>query len=56
MRLDFVLWLHLSRRGSRGFHETGGGTGEYVTVLGCGSADGHKLSSYILYTFTNDGN
>ena len=40
----------MARRGSRDVHETGGGTGrEYVTVLGCGSADGHKLSPYILY-------
>ena len=40
----------LAKRGSRDVHETGGGTGrEYVTVLGCGSADGSRISPYILY-------
>ena len=40
----------LAKRGSRDVHETGGGTGrEYVTVVGCGSADGSRISPYILY-------
>ena len=31
----------LARRGSRSVHEIGGGTGrEFITVLGCGAADG----------------
>ena len=44
----------LARRGSKTVHETVGGTGrEYVTVLGCGSADGSRLSPYILYKGVN---
>ena len=44
----------LARRGSKAIHETAGGTGrEYVTVLGCGSADGSRLSPYILYKGIN---
>ena len=44
----------LARRGSKIVHETAGGTGrEYVTVLGCGSADGSRLSPYILYKGVN---
>ena len=44
----------LARRGSKAVHETAGGTGrEYVTVLGCGSADGSRLSPYTLYEGVN---
>ena len=44
----------LSRRGERNVHETGGGSGrEYVTVLGCGAADGTKLPPYVVYKSKN---
>ena len=36
----------LARRGSKTVHEIAGR--EYVTVLGCGSVDGSRLSPYIL--------
>ena len=44
----------LARRGSRSVHEIGGGTGrEFITVLGCGAADGTRLPPYILYKGKN---
>ena len=44
----------LSRRGERNIHETGGGSGrEYVTVLGCGAADGTRLPPYVVYKGKN---
>ena len=44
----------LARCGSREVHETGGGSGrDYITVLGAGSADGVRLSPYILYKGVN---
>ena len=44
----------LARRSLREVHETGGGSGrDYITVLGAGSADGVRLSPYILYKGVN---
>ena len=44
----------LAKRGSKAVHETGGGSGrEYITVLGCGAADGTRLPPYILYKGVN---
>ena len=35
-------------------HEIGGGSGrEYITVLGCGAADGSRLPPYIVYKGVN---
>lgn len=40
----------LGRRGSKSVHEVRGGTrGEFITVLGCGAADGTCLPPYIVY-------
>ena len=44
----------LARRGSRAVHETGGGSGrDYITVLGCGAADGNRLPPYTVYQGQN---
>ena len=44
----------LSRRGGRNVHEIGGGSGrEYITVVGCGAADGTKLPPYVVYKGKN---
>ena len=40
----------LARRGSKWVHEVGGGSGrELITLMGCGSAAGERLSPMILY-------
>jgi len=50
-RLDFVLQLHLSKlwqgEGPEMFMKQE--VVLYVIVFGCGSADEHKLSPYVLY-------
>ena len=44
----------LAKRGSRSVHEMGGGSGhKYITVLGCGAADGSRLPPYIVYKGVN---
>jgi len=53
----------LARRGEKSVHETGGGSGrEYITVLGCGCANGERLPPYVVYkgknlwtTWTHEG-
>ena len=43
-----------AKRVAKNVHETGGGTGrEYITVLGCGSANGERLPPYIVYKGKN---
>ena len=44
----------LARRGARVVYEVGGGSGrEFVTVLGCGAADGTKLPPFVVYKAKN---
>ena len=44
----------LVQRGTKAVYEVEGGSGrEYITVLGCGSADGVKLPPFIVYEGKN---
>ncbi len=44
----------LARRGAKFVYEIGGGSGrEYITVLGCGSADGIKVPPFVVYEGKN---
>ena len=44
----------LARRGTRAVYEVDGGCGrEFVTVLGCGAADGMKLPPFVVYKAKN---
>ena len=52
--LDATSTRVLARGGAKSVYEIGGGSGrEYITVLGCGSADGTKLPPFILYKAKN---
>ena len=52
--LDTTSTRVLARRGAKSVYEIGGGSGrEYITVLGCGSADGIKLPPFVLYKAKN---
>lgn len=52
--LDATSKTVLARRGVKAVYEVGGGSGrEYITVLGCGSADGVKLPPFVLYKAKN---
>ena len=52
--LDATSKTVLARRGTKSVYEVGGGCGrEYITVLGCGSADGVKLPPLIVYKAKN---
>ena len=52
--LDATSTRVLARRGAKSVYEIGGGSGrEYITVLGCGSADGIKLPPFVLYKAKN---
>ena len=44
----------LAKRGEKDIHETMGGSGrEYITILGCGCADGTRLPPYVVYKGKN---
>ena len=44
----------LARRGAKSVYEIGRGSGrEYITVLGCGSADGIKVPPFVVYKGKN---
>ena len=44
----------LAKRGAKDVQDTVGGSGrEYITVLGCGSASGVRLSPYVVYKGKN---
>ena len=52
--LDATSKKVLARRGVKAVYEVGGGSGrEYITVLGCGSADGVKLPPFVIYKAKN---
>ena len=52
--LDATSKTVLARRGTKSVYEVGGGCGrEYITVLGCGSADGIKLPPLIVHKAKN---
>ena len=52
--LDATSKTVLARRGAKSVYEIGGGSGrEYITVLGCGSADGVKLPPLVVYKAKN---
>ena len=52
--LDATSTRVLARRGAKSVYEIGGGSErEYITILGCGSADGTKLPPFILYKAKN---
>ena len=52
--LDATSKKVLAWRGTKAVYEVGGGSGrEYITVLGCGSADGVKLPPFVVYKVKN---
>ena len=52
--LDATSTKVLARRGAKSVYEIGGGSGrEFITVLGCGSADGIKLPPFVVYKAKN---